>query len=610
VNNTGMKLFWIACIGLLLARGAWAGPLDTGDTAYKAGQYAQAASAYQAAITQGPTGTGAEQAKAYYKLGNAYHKLGQPSQALQAYQQAQTIDPTLSFASSPDKFRAAVARVQPGTSPVAATGRSAPGNINPAGAAPAGRDAAYQTLTSSNVYISGGVPGVTERALEQAAVQGRENPHTVVKIAVLDRLPPQYTSAASYAGILHKDLALGKNGLVAVAWQGRGAGVGVATDGLSEAENTRLAQQYAPQIAANPGVGIPALAQAVASDINNKEYGKVSIMWLVFFIIVAIVAALLISATRKRKAQLGSAKASLAPLRQYVLESIGYLDGYAGVMPRGNPNSARVMALRQSASEKYDQAEKIMDNATADTDMARAQQLFTNARADCDNARKALDAALGGTANIPGDDAMRPKPLPETQAQVQAVPADQRGASFFSSRPAPLGSLVPVSVTIDGQTKQVLATPEEAAELRAGRMPAVRAFNVNGQQVPWYAYNQYDPYNDYWRYQNAGWGGFGGGVVADLIAMDLMSHAFAPNYYGYGWGGGAFSTDNDYYRGYYDAERSNQAYGSSFGDNSANYAPDNAGGASFLQSGGPGYDTGGYGSGGGGSFPGGGSDRS
>ncbi len=591
---------------LALSAVAAAGPLDTGDSAYKSGSYAQAAANYGQAAAQTH---GAEQAKAYYKLGNALHKLNRPADARNAYLRAQSIDPSLSFASSPGKFQSALARVSGGTG--AAGGRRLGGAQSPAnGRGVPGGDQAYLGLVNSNVYVSPDVPNVDTQALQQAAVQGRDTPHTVVKIAILSRLPRGFASVSRYAGTLHRSLNLQKNGLVVAALSGPGAGVGVATTELGTDKNTALARQYAPQVAADPTRGMAALAGAAASAINGKEYGGASILWIVFLIVVIAVAWLVVSATRQKKAQIGQARAQIAPLKHYVLESIGYLDGYVDVLPKNNPDSDMVRSLRQAASDKYDNASKALAVATADSDIARAQGLLNAARADVDSARKALDRALGNTANIPGDDALRPAPLPETQQEVNAVPEGQRGVSFFSSRPAPLGSLVPVTVTINGQSKQVLATPEEADELRRGRMPQVRTFDVQGQRVPWYAYNQYDPYNDYWRYQNHGWGGFGGGVVAGLVGAELLGDLFSPRYYGGGYSPYAFSTDNDYYRGYSDAEQSQQAYGSGFDGYGGGGNDDNAGGAGFMQDSGPGYDTQDYGGGGGGGYGGGGNDRS
>ena len=79
-----------------------------------------------------------------------------------------------------------------------------------------------------------------------------------------------------------------------------------------------------------------------------------------------------------------------------------------------------------------------------------------------------------------------------------------------------------MTVTVGGQSRQVLVTPQEADELRQGRMPQVLAFQQGGRYIPWYEYNGYDPYNDYWRYENAGWGGFGPGLVAGFVGAELV----------------------------------------------------------------------------------------
>lgn len=616
----GTLLLWVAALAV-----AQAGPLDSGDDFYGGGQYDQAAAAYQQAVGQTQ---GVEQAKAYYKLGNAYHKLRQNAQALDAYNHARQTDPSLSFASSPQKFEDAVARVGGGGGGGGSAGgdnggdggrpfASGDGQVPQAGGGnvTADRDPAFQGLSSGNVYVDPRVQGINQSRLQQAAMQGQGNPHTLVKIAVLGTLPnfaltqtPRQFRGQElnfYAGVLHHTLALGKDGLVVVVLSGPGGGVAVVTDGLDSQTKTRLAQQYASAIAANPTEGTAQLAQAVAGDINGKEYRGTSSLWLFFLAVVGIIIALVVSASRRRKQQLAQARVPVEALRANVLSGIEYLDGYMDVLPKNNPDSDQVRAFRQSASGKFDGAARILDHATELSDVQRAQGLLQGAHADVEQARKYLDRTTGGTGNIPGDDAVRPQPLPESQPEVQAIPADQRGVSFFSSQPAPLGTLVPVTITVGGQSRQVLATPEEADELRRGRMPQVRAFNVNGREVPWYEYDGYDPYRDYWRYQDAGWGGFGGGLVAGYIGAELLGSLFAPSY-GVGYAPYAFATDMDYYRGYNDAIQSDRAAGYGFGnggfggdnigggggfDNSNAQNYDNAGSASFMGNSGPGYDT-------------------
>lgn len=598
-------LIWLAVLGV-----AHAGPLDNGNTLYGSGQYGQAVTAYQQALTQTQ---GTEQAKVYYKLGNAYHKLGQNPQALDAYNHARQADPSLSFASSPQKFEDAVARVggsgstgsQPGSS---GTGRTAGTG---GGGGPLDREGASLALSSGNVYVDPRIRGVDQSRLQQAAMQAQGNPHTLVKIAMLARLPGGYRSVADYAVKLHQYLNLGKNALVAVVLSGPTAqtqGVMVVTDGLPQDESARLAQQYVSAIGANPTEGTAQLAQAVAAGINGKEYRNVTWLWIIFLVIAGAIIIMVVSASRRRKQQLAQARVPVEAMRANVLSGIEYLDGYMDVLPKNNPDSDQVRAFRQSASGKFDAAAKILDHVSEVSDVQRAQGLLQAAHQDVEQARKYLDRTTGGTGNIPGDDAVRPQPLPESEPEVQAIPADQRGVSFFSSQPAPLGTLVPVTITVGGQSRQVLATPEEADQLRRGQMPQVRAFNVNGRQTPWYEYDGYDPYRDYWRYQNAGWGGFGNGVLAGYVGAELLDSLFAPSYgYGGGYAPYAFATDMDYYRGYNDAMQSERAAGYGFG-NAGGYADpnsqsyDNAGSASFMGSSGPGYDTQDYGNAGSASF--------
>ena len=474
-------------------------------------------------------------------------------------------------------------------------------------------DPAYQALTASDVYVDPRLQGrVDPSTLAQAAMQAQGNPHTQVKIAVLAGLPRgPWRSRNGYAGDLHHELNLDKSGLVLVVLSGPGAGVSVITNGLSADESGKLAHQYAPQIKNDPTGGTAALAEAVAGDINGTEYSHSAWLWVVFLIVVAVVAWLLVSASRRKKQALATARGPVEALRANVLAGIEYIDHYMDVLPKNNPDAELARNARQAASDKFDQAAKILSRATEQTDLNRAQGLLDRAQADIQQARGALDRALGGTSHIPGDDAFRPPPLPQSQQDVNAIPTGQRGVSFFSGEPAPLGALVPVTLTVGGQPRQVYATPEEADALRRGQMPQVRAFNVGGQYVPWYEYNSYDPYRDYWRYENSGWGGFAGGALAGFVGAELLTDMMMPSYgfggYGGGYGGYAFSPDMGYDNGasYAGADG---GYG---GPDTGTYSGDQGGGADFVNDYGSqgdpggGTDFGGGDSGGGADFGGG-----
>lgn len=418
-------------------------------------------------------------------------------------------------------------------------------------------DHVEQALESDNVYVDPTLKTFDKAQLESAAMQGHDlgARRTQTKIVVLRDMPRGVTNkqqAYEYVKRVHDDLNLGDDPLIVLSTKHRW--VGIVAPRLTAEQIQSFEDGFFPNVEqdlSHPTPALARLAEQVAGETNKAEYGNTWIMWIIFLIVVVVVVGLITSAVRRKKQEMASLRGPLDQLRSSVLSGIEYLDNYMDVLPKNNPDSDQVRIFRQSASQKYDQAVKIMDRATEISDFNRTQSLFDRAQADVDQARRYLDRATGGTGNIPGDDAMRPQPLPASQADVNAIPQNQRGVSFFSGQPAPLGSLVPVTVTINGQSRQVLVTPEEADELRQGRMPQVRSFQQGNQWVPWYEYQTYDPYRDYWRYENSGWGGLGTGLVAGFVGAELLGSLFAPNYgYNTPW---AYATDNGYYQGYADA---------------------------------------------------------
>ena len=91
-----------------------------------------------------------------------------------------------------------------------------------------------------------------------------------------------------------------------------------------------------------------------------------------------------------------------------------------------------------------------------------------------------------------------PAQVTNAQTNWNAMPVHERGVCFFCSRPCLLRELTPVTVPIGGQAQRVLACPQDLAAVRAGNLPPIRAFEMNGQRVPWYAYGRYNPYRDYY----------------------------------------------------------------------------------------------------------------
>jgi tetratricopeptide (TPR) repeat protein len=595
----------------------FASPYSDGNTAYKAKDYTTAASDFQKAVS---ASTGVEKAKAYYKLGLTYRKEQDTTNALKALQSAQSTDPTLSFASSPQKFQDMLASVQTGaaTLPSGAATPSAPGLRTD--------DAASTALSAADVYVDPPMASyVNAPTLAEAAAS---DDHTKVKIAVLKQLPRGVDTAAHYAAILYKHLNLGKNAIIvysAYGHDGQPGGIGVdAGTYLGASDATALADKYVAQIGSgnNLTAGLSALASATSAKLDSKEMSQTMLIWEIVGIIILIVVIFLVISSRKKKAEMAALRAPLTKLREQILQNIEYIDNYADVLPKNNVDSDEVKAYRQAAEAKFELADKILMKATDPSDLYRAQSILDKATADITKARQFLDRATGGTSKIAGDAAVRPADIPSTVSEAQAVPHEQRGVSFFSSQPAPMSSLVPVTLNIDGQTRTVMATPEEADQIRLGQVPPVRAFNNNGQMVPWYNYQNYDPYRDYYQYQNQGWGGFGSGAVAGFIGAEMLDSLFTPhNYggwyspYGYSPGFGSFGGWNDYgyNSGGYDQgfmAGEQRADNLAFNDQYNQPGFGNAGGSSFSGQG-TGYDTSDYGNSGGASFTGGGGgDRS
>lgn len=411
-------------------------------------------------------------------------------------------------------------------------------------------DPAYQALLAGNVYVDPNLRDVDQAKLQAASIAGPlndGNPHTVVKIVVLKTLPQPYYDRDLYAHQLGNSLGIGKNALIVVVAKNPGRGVSIETDAnLSKPDRDAMAHQVWPTIttASTETAGIAELAQMVSAKINVNEYngGGGTMLWVIFLAVIVVIGFLIASASRNRKREMEARRGPIEALRGNVLTGIEYLDNYIDVLPKNNPDSDQVRIYRQAASTKFDQAVKILSRATEMSDLGRAQGLLDRAQADVEQGRRYLDRATGGTGSIPGDDAFRPEPLPESQSAVSAIPQNRRGVSFFSGQPASIGSLVPVTITVNGMSRQVLVTPDEADEMRQGRMPQVRAFRVGGGYVPWYAYPDYDPYRDYWAYENAGWGGFGSGLVAGFVGAEILDSLVAPMAMPY-----AFATDSAYY---------------------------------------------------------------
>lgn len=111
---------------------------------------------------------------------------------------------------------------------------------------------------------------------------------------------------------------------------------------------------------------------------------------------------------------------------------------------------------------------------------------------------------------------------PENQAELDAIPDDQLGISFFSSRPLPLDALVDVTILVGGRTHTVKATQQEVDDYRDGRSPQVRAFTVDGKTIPWYEWESYAPLYHYYPARHANWSGFINNVIPCNVPIEKL----------------------------------------------------------------------------------------
>lgn len=139
----------------------------------------------------------------------------------------------------------------------------------------------------------------------------------------------------------------------------------------------------------------------------------------------------------------------------------------------------------------------------------------------------AVGAALD---DLPNQPPVRVNRIPENQQDVDEIPEDEQGVSFFSSRPLPRWALEELVIVIEGHERLVMATPQECQSYRDGDSPKVRGFSANGKTFPWYEFRNYDPYRHYWIARHRDWNIFRGGVTATLVKVDNLNPDL-PGYY-------------------------------------------------------------------------------
>ena len=196
------------------------------------------------------------------------------------------------------------------------------------------------------------------------------------------------------------------------------------------------------------------------------------------------------------------------------------------------------------------------------------EAVLQQASDDAQKSRSEIDIATGGTGvavGINGTDfhatpatasgpAFQSAPI-QTDIQASLIPENERSVCFFCSRPARVSDLTAVNFVVNGQRRKVLACADDARTIQQGAAPQIQSINENGQQVPWFRSQNYNPYRDYGHTPNAGAGGNfahpSGGFGSTAGISHGIAHSSAqpppqPGYYGGGYGYG-YSANYNWY---------------------------------------------------------------
>lgn len=587
--RTIVRISACAAAMLLLAAACFADLFDEGKELHKAGRFAEAAAKLEQAAQQNPN-----DARVWWQLNFTYHQLNRDQDALNAVQKAGQLDPSHRFASAPGKFEQTLADRQKDAGTTGAAprqgGSGAPGR-NAASTAGSGAGSLAQQLMNSDVYVERGM-NVDVARLRQVAQELRP---TVVKFVVFNSNANSRT--------LDREADRIRNFLKSYINQGQGyviassrRAVTVSSPSLSDRDKKDLLSQVAPIM--NMGrytEGLEKLARGLVNERAPRQTstglgrGDIPVVhhgpnWMLIFLvgIAGVVIVWLVVRAIKSKSEVARRREPLERQKSGIIAGMNYLEENAvGLEPSA---SARVKEARIAAGTKLDEAAKILSRAGAPADMNRAQSLLDQAEADVQRGRATIERAVYGGAPAPASGGAAsagaagaaggsyggaaPPVYPQAAGATtdwSSVPQDEKGVCFFCSRPMRLRELTPVTVNLDGKQQKVLACPDDLATIKSGQMPQIRAFQQNGQYVPWYASQNYDPYRDYY---SRGYGA--GDFMRDMVTMSLIDHMFWGWHHpvGWGWGGGyggwggntyVFYPEHDHYRDYYSGQAAGNA---------------------------------------------------
>lgn len=588
---SGGRLLTLLALLCMVAATAFAGPYEDAVRQYAQRDYRAAVQSLQEARRADP-----DNPKIYIGLGKSYRKLGDDDAARQAYDELIRLDPTLRSvpANEREAFVRAYRSIGGTMQPQQRSGSGARSGSTGSGGRVTANDIIL-ALSQGDVYVHPDLKGeVNVGELENAAAQARPN---VVKILAVANIGT-YRTRSQLADDLRKRLNLPENAIVIV---GTPEGVSAASGRLSNEQLKEAFQRAGVDTAfAQGGLGgalvrsAEAVQGTVQTDIRQdrrREETTRNTGAGIVFLGLAGVAGFLAFRSHKKKQELEAVREPLLAAQRKVLDNLSYVDGYLDLLPKGE-DAERARALRASAYEEYAAAKSILEQGATMDEVRRARPMLDTALQQLEQCRVHIDKATGGTGvamaipEIPSlatdaeKAAERLKPVEDIrdqteaeryQREIESIPPEQRGVSFFSGRPMPADQLVPVTIVIQGQKRTVMATREEAEAIQRGETPPVRAFqDERGQYVPWYENQRYDPYRDYY----GGWG-YGGGGLGTLVNLYLLTSLFGGGmfggYGGWGWGGYGWGMPGGY-------------YGGGWGHNNGGW--DNGGGAVFGGGGG------------------------
>lgn len=547
-------LAWSACF-LIIAGACLADSFSEGRTLYKAGKYREAVAKLEQATREDPNN-----AKAWWQLNFAYNKLNRYADALRAVRRADEIDPKHGFASAPGKYEEVLTRLERKVSGATSSRRTSGtrrGSASTPGSGIGGN--ITRQLLDEGVYVA---PGMNVDVAHLRAV-ARELGPPPVKFVVLNSTAGPNALAAE-ADRVRRALNL-EDGIVVV---GGRQGVAAASKSLDQRTLQAAVQQAAPQIAAgNYTAGLDSLARDLVRAKRARQQ-RTTNTWLIVLLLASggIVAWVIVRQIAMARA-LAARREPLERLKSDVISQMNYLEDNASHLDE--ERAARVREARIAAGTRLDEAARLMASPRSERDLQRAQTLLDQAQGELARGRAIAEGREGTLTAAP----LAPGVVTSARTDWSQVPENERGACFFCSRPELLTNLTPVTVNLDDRPQKVLACRDDLEALKTGQMPMIRAFNVDGRYVPWYADSRYDPYRDYYNrgYDNRS-------LLSDLVTFSLIDRLFW-DWHRPAWGGSwgdtyVFYPDHETYCDYYSRHAAA----------SADYdQPSNAAGAGFLQ---------------------------